>query len=93
MTGPGGDGATGSGAPPGGVTCEEALSRVYPYLDGELDREMQERMHRHVEACRRCFPFFDFERLFLDHVRERGLAGGGGAELRSRVAELLDRET
>lgn len=91
-TDPGADGAPEPGEAPGGIACDDALARLYEYLDGELDREAQDRVHRHVEVCRRCFPSFDFERLFLDHVRDRGLAGGGGEGLRSRIGELLDRE-
>lgn len=90
MTGGGGapDGA--DEGPPGGITCEEALSRVYEYLDGELEPEMQERIHRHVEICRRCYPYFDFERLFLDYVREKGLASEHREGLEERVKEMLE---
>lgn len=78
--------------PPGGVSCEEALSRLYEYLDGELDREMQERIHRHLELCRRCYPEFDFERLFLDYVREKGSAAEHRERLEERVRGMLDGE-
>lgn len=80
---------SGDGAPPGGIGCEEALGRVYEYLDGELEPSMQERIHRHLEICERCYPHFDFERLFLDYVREKGLRSGGGDRLRSRLESLL----
>lgn len=87
--GPGGGDDAG---PPGGVSCEEALSRVYEYLDGELEREMQERIHRHLEICRRCYPCFDFERLFLDYVREKGAAAEHRERLEQRVRRMLDEE-
>lgn len=80
------------GGPPGGIGCEEALARVYEYLDGELDPGTQERIHRHLEICKRCYPYFDFERLFLDYVREKGLrAGETSEELRRRVGSLLEQ--
>lgn len=78
------------GPPSGGISCDEALARVYEYLDGELEPELQERIHVHLAVCRRCYPFFDFERLFLDHIRERGLAGAAPTELRTRVEALLE---
>lgn len=78
--------------PPGGVSCEEALSRVYEYLDGELEPAMQERIHRHVEICRRCYPRFDFERLFLDSVREEGAAGRHRERLEERVRRMIEEE-
>lgn len=74
----------------GGISCEEALARVYEYLDGELDPELQERVHEHLEVCRRCYPCFNFERLFLDDVHERGLSVEENPRLKRRVEALLD---
>lgn len=87
---PAGPAEEGPGAP-GDIECREALEKVYEYLDGELDPETQERIHRHVEICQRCYPYFDFERLFLDSVRERGLATGDVEVLRGRMERLLER--
>lgn len=92
----------GSGVPPKGSTeeagglpremeCREALGYVYEYLDGELDPDTQERIHRHVEICQRCYPYYDFERIFLDTVRDRGLASGDVERLRDRLEGLLER--
>lgn len=75
---------------PGDAGCPEAVAEVYEYLDGELDPETQERIHRHVESCQRCHSFFDFERLFLDFVRDRGLAVGETGGLRGRLETFLD---
>lgn len=79
-----------SDAGPGGITCRQALEVSYEYLDGELDPETQERIHRHVEICQRCYPAFDRERLFLDTLRERGLAVGNVDHLRDRLERLLE---
>lgn len=76
----------------GGTTdrggCREARAKVYEYLDGELDPETQERMHRHVETCQRCYRLFDSERLLLDAVGDRGLAADA-RDLRRRLRDLL----
>lgn len=90
MTGGEREGAGGVDRPPGDVSCEEALSRVYEYLDGELDPESQERIHRHIEICRRCYPFFDFERLFLDYIEEKGLTSERRERLQERVLRVLE---
>lgn len=99
MTDGGRDGGTdggrrddGAAGPPGGIGCEEALSRVYEYLDGELESETQERIHRHLEICRRCYPCFDFERLFLDYVREKAAAGERREGLEEGVRRMLREE-
>lgn len=78
--------------PPGGVSCEQTLGRVYGYLDGELEPEMQERVHRHLEICRRCYSWFDFERTFLDHVKQKGTAGEPREGLEESVRRRLDEE-
>lgn len=70
-------------------SCEEALLYVYEYLDGELEPEIAERIDEHLRRCVACYPYFDFERLFLDHVRERGLAARAGDRLLARVRETL----
>lgn len=74
------------------LTCEESLARVYEYLDGELDATEHDAVHRHVEKCRKCYPHFDFERMFLDYVHEVGAGEQPNPELERRVRELLARE-
>lgn len=78
--------------PPGGTGCDAVRSRVYEYLDGEMEPETQERVHRHVELCRRCHPYFDLERRFLDCVLEKGTAGERREGLERRVRRALEEE-
>jgi anti-sigma factor (TIGR02949 family) len=87
----------GDGPPPGcedaaEIPCEEAAKRVYEYLDGELDPQDAETIRCHVEQCRRCYPMYNWEQLFLDVLKERGDRPEPSDELRRKVAELLDRE-
>jgi anti-sigma factor (TIGR02949 family) len=72
------------------ITCQEALARVYEYLDGELSPEWTEKVRRHVEVCRRCWPRFEVERAFLDRIRERGLPAARAQGLKERIVRLLD---
>ena len=53
------------------IGCEQAVERVYEFLDGELDAELMERVREHIEVCKRCYPYFNFERIFLDHIRSK----------------------
>lgn len=78
----------GTGRPAPG-SCEEALLFVYEYLDGELEPEQAARIEEHVRRCRACWPMFDFERLFLDHLREKGLIAQAGEPLLQRVRRAL----
>lgn len=87
----------GNGPPPGceevsDIPCEEAARRVYEFLDGEIDEEDSETIRCHVEQCERCYPMFNWEKLFLEALKERGGRPEPNDELRRRVGELLDRE-
>lgn len=80
----------GSPDPDSNIGCEEALARIYEYLDGELDASSQEKIHRHLEICKRCYPFFNFERLFLDYLREKGGQVEENPDLHRKVRHLLE---
>ena len=78
-----------SGAEPV-ISCEEAMERVYEYLDGELDPDWTEKVRHHVEICRKCYPYFNFERVFLDHVRSRRLHPEHSERLEERIRDALE---
>jgi mycothiol system anti-sigma-R factor len=73
------------------MDCEEAIHRLYHFLDGELTEERRVEIRRHLDECRPCLQAFDFEAELLhllaakcrDHVPEG---------LRRRVAEAIDHE-
>ncbi|MFQ5889588.1 MAG: zf-HC2 domain-containing protein [Gemmatimonadota bacterium] len=85
---PGPEGGDRSPPPPPG-SCEESLRYVYEYLDGELDSATSARIDEHLRTCRRCYPHFNFERLFLDYLREKGLQARHAEELMRKVRERL----
>jgi len=71
------------------ISCQEALEKVYEYLDGELGGTDQDKVREHVKICRNCYPMFDFERAFLDFVREKGFAEEDSGELLQRVQAIV----
>lgn len=71
------------------ISCEEAVEKVYEYLDGELDAEMMERIREHIQVCKRCYPYFNFERIFLDHIRSKGLRSERSEQLETRIRDML----
>jgi len=71
------------------ITCQEALDRLFEFLDGELEPEWMERVRGHIAICRHCWPRFDVERVFLDHIAARGLAPTRSRRLERRVREIL----
>ncbi|MFV1988662.1 MAG: zf-HC2 domain-containing protein [Gemmatimonadota bacterium] len=72
------------------IPCEEAVRRVYEYLDGELDAQWTDRVREHIQVCRKCYPYFNFERIFLDHVRSQTIAPEASEQLERRILEALD---
>ena len=71
------------------ITCREFVDFLMQYLDGELVGSDQEKVQEHVKLCQKCYPFFDFERAFLDFVREKGFAEEASGELLERVRAIV----
>ncbi|MFQ5517936.1 MAG: zf-HC2 domain-containing protein [Acidimicrobiia bacterium] len=49
--------------------CDEAVERLYQYLDGELPDTDAGDVRRHLESCSDCYGAFDFERRIIARVR------------------------
>lgn len=77
---------------PGGISCEEAAERLFEWLDGELDPEMEARVGTHLEACARCYPRLLFEKSFREAVARAARDGRAPEELRRRILEGLESE-
>ena len=54
------------------IDCEEALRRLFEYLDAELDGEPQLAMEQHLERCRTCFSRLEFEKRLKAHIGDLG---------------------
>ena len=79
---------------PQSLDCDEAIERVYEYLDGELTPEVELAIQQHLAACAKCEPRFEHERLFLELLAERARLERAPPELRRRVLrELVDEAT
>ena len=72
--------------------CEEALEKLYDFLDGELPEATQGEVAEHLERCRCCYPQFNFERLFLDRLAAAGEAPEACPELAERIRALLEAD-
>ena len=53
----------------GMISCEEAMARLWEFLDGELEDAEAGAVRKHLEVCRRCYPKFDFQKAWFEHVR------------------------
>ena len=50
--------------------CEEALSRLQEFVDGELDDSAREEVEAHFRECTACSPHLSMEEEFRRHVVE-----------------------
>ena len=75
-----------------GDDCNDAIHRLYHFLDGELTDGRRQEIRRHLDDCSPCLEAFDFEaelRLMIaakcrDDVPE---------QLRIRIAAAIRHET
>lgn len=54
--------------------CENALARLWEFLDGELPSAEEEEIQEHLEVCTRCYPQYDFQRAYFEftaRIKER----------------------
>jgi anti-sigma factor (TIGR02949 family) len=71
------------------IDCEEALRRLFEYLDAELHAEPLREMEQHLERCRSCFSRVEFEKRLKAHTAELHHEPVS-AELDQRIRTLLD---
>lgn len=77
---------------PGGISCQEAAERLFEWLDGELDPDMNGRVGTHLEACARCYPWLVFERSFREAVSRAARDHEVPSELHDRIIASLEEE-
>ncbi len=75
------------------MNCESALKKLFDFLDGELSDTTSEEVAEHLAVCRDCYPYFNFQRLFLDRLAASGNSTEKFPELARQIREMLDRET
>ncbi len=71
------------------ISCEEALSVVHDFLDGELPDVSREQVKAHFDACQRCYPHLHLEELFREAIRRAGTEERAPAGLKVKLMELL----
>lgn len=71
------------------ISCEQALKRVFDFIDGQLKDRSREELEQHLAVCRHCFDRVEFEKLVktrLGKLRKQT----DSAELRKKISLLID---
>lgn len=72
-----------------GDECAKALSRLYEFLDSELEAADADDIRRHLAACEPCMDAFDAEEAMKKLIK-RGCAGEVAPEqLRAKVLAMF----
>ena len=85
--GPGGSGPGGGQEPM--ISCEQALTFIQEFLDGELEGVTHEKVEAHFDVCGRCYPHLQLEESFRTAVRRAAEGQEAPRELKDRVLHLL----
>ncbi|MBI3004351.1 MAG: zf-HC2 domain-containing protein [Ignavibacteriales bacterium] len=72
------------------ISCEEALSRVFDFIDDHLRGKARIELEHHLETCRHCFDRVEFERLLKSRLRKLNV-NVHSQKVRKRVETLLDQ--
>lgn len=73
---------------PDRIRCEEVISHLLEYLDGEIDDEQRRQIDRHLEECRGCFSCAEFEMELKKRIKEVGTQEPPPS-LKQRIEELI----
>ena len=76
----------GAGRPP--ADCTEALTRLFEFLDSEIDEAESDRIRQHLADCEPCLSEYDIE----DHLKKavrRSCSETAPAELHVRIRQQL----
>ena len=84
-----GDPREGGATPSEMIPCEEALSVVHDFLDGELRDVSHEQVKAHFDACQRCYPHLHLEEAFREAIRRAGTEQRAPAGLKVKLMALL----
>ncbi len=71
------------------LTCAQAIEKIYEFLDGELTPQVEEGIRAHLAICRKCYPNFRHEEVFLRFLEQRARMEKAPPELRRRIMRML----
>jgi len=74
------------------VDCQEAMTHLQDYLKQELTPDLAAEIHRHLDRCRDCFSYAQFEATFIRILETRGRRETCPGELRARIEAALRAE-
>lgn len=56
------------------ISCKEAVSRLYAYLDRNIGRVQESEVEEHLNLCRHCCGELEFAKRLREKLRRRRVA-------------------
>lgn len=69
-------------------SCEEALKKLFEYLDHQLEEQERDAMDAHLHDCRGCYSRAEFEKRLKARLEESG-SEAPPVELKERIRKIL----
>ncbi|HBC47133.1 MAG TPA: mycothiol system anti-sigma-R factor [candidate division Zixibacteria bacterium] len=71
------------------MTCEEAVRKLYEYLDHELDTTTAQQLDKHLEICKSCCDHFEFERKVKTLIKDSCFDEKAPQLLKDKIRDTL----
>ncbi len=71
------------------IGCEDALARLWEFLDGELPPAEEDELQEHLDVCARCYPQYDFQRAYFEFTRRINEREHAPPRLRRRLFQKI----
>ncbi|MCI0506514.1 MAG: zf-HC2 domain-containing protein [Gammaproteobacteria bacterium] len=72
------------------IDCEEALKRLFEYIDHELHGRRHEEMEDHMSKCRSCYSRLEFEKRLQQHLKN-ATEQKAPQELQNKIKKLIHK--
>ncbi len=73
------------------INCKDAVSRLWAYLDRNLDRVQEQELEEHLGLCRHCCGELEFARQVRDLLKQQGGEAEITSEGRVKLGAFLKR--
>ena len=72
------------------MTCQEAVSKLYEYLDKELDQITASKVEKHLRLCRLCCDNYELEKSMKKLLRESCVDEKAPPFLKDKIVKILN---
>ncbi len=71
------------------INCKEAVSRLWAYLDRNLERGQERELEEHLGLCRHCCGELEFATQIRERLKTAGETEAVPQEARARLDALI----